>query len=193
MSALGSAAPDAPNWSQVDSPSLKLAWVLMGISCVIVVDPVTVTLALPPVYWRPLMVGKPSVWAARGEASRKGRKPSETIRANVARRRIGCSCWGEEWPARDGDPTRDRSVGKTGPCSILVSTCRSRTEQQAPRPVPWLFCRFRDHRHRPQAVAPPCELTAGATRVQPRCCAPSRGPRLTRAETTKFRLVHPLK
>src|SRR6478752_7335218 len=70
MSALGSAEPDAPNWSQVDSPSLMLAWVLIGISDVILVEPVTVTLALPPVYVRALMVGKPSVCAAAAEASR---------------------------------------------------------------------------------------------------------------------------
>src|SRR6476661_81567 len=115
MSALGSAAPDAPNWSQVDSPSLMLACVLMEISCVIVVDPVTVTLALPPVYVRLLMVGKPSVWAARGGASRRRGRPSNTIRANGARQRIACSGWGEEWPARAGDLTRDPLVGKTGP------------------------------------------------------------------------------
>src|SRR6476659_3815347 len=132
MSALGSAAPDAPNWSQVDSPSLMLATVLMGISCVIVEDPVTVTLALPPVYVRLLMVGKPSVWAARGGASRKRARPSETIRPNGARQRIACSGWGEEWPARAGDPTRDRSVGKPGP---LGSPSGLRVTPPASRPA----------------------------------------------------------
>src|SRR6478752_3445655 len=166
MSALGSAEPDAPNWSQVDSPSLMLAWVLIGISDVILVEPVTVTLALPAVYVRALMVGKPSVCAAAAEGSRAEVSASAMTVASSGMRRMGRLLLG----ARSG---------------LLVPEILPTTAALA-RPLTWRrLCRVAADPSdvRSAAEEPAVQETGGGHGVGPEPCYQALAPR--------HELIHP--